>query len=161
VTPGAYGVAQGATPVASLVVRASARQGGGHFRPPGTPCATRPLLLGTYTSAEGGGTGIGTATYGTGTGTITPGPVATGVENPSCLALHPSGSVTAFRVGPDGSPRRAIRTRRRSRSAFCPCPDHRRSGPVRARAGPRTAVTVVAEPRARTRGEDIREAQCA
>ncbi|MFI7235963.1 hypothetical protein [Streptomyces cyaneofuscatus] len=25
------------------------------------PTATRPLLLGTYTSAEGGGTGIGTA----------------------------------------------------------------------------------------------------
>ncbi|MGW4038141.1 lactonase family protein [Streptomyces sp. NPDC004778] len=83
--------------------------------PPTAPRATRPLLLGTYTSEAGGGTGIGTATYDTGTGTITPGPVITGVDNPSYLALHPSGStvyavaeqdagaVTAVRLAPDGA----------------------------------------------------------
>ncbi|MBK5993672.1 lactonase family protein, partial [Streptomyces sp. MBT58] len=69
----------------------------------------------TYTSAEGGGTGIGTATYDTATGAITPGPVITGVENPSYLALHPSGgtvyavaeqdagAVTAVALAPDGT----------------------------------------------------------
>ncbi|MFB6651165.1 lactonase family protein [Streptomyces microflavus] len=83
--------------------------------PPGSPTATRPLLIGTYTSAEGGGTGIGTATYDTATGAITPGPVITGVENPSYLALHPSGgtvyavaeqdagAVTAVALAPDGT----------------------------------------------------------
>ncbi|MGW6585677.1 lactonase family protein [Streptomyces globisporus] len=79
------------------------------------PRATRPLLLGTYTSEAGGGTGIGTAAYDTVTGAITPGPVITGVDNPSYLALHPSGStvyavaeqdagaVTAVRLAPDGT----------------------------------------------------------
>ncbi|MFD3973624.1 lactonase family protein [Streptomyces cyaneofuscatus] len=79
------------------------------------PTATRPLLLGTYTSAEGGGTGIGTATYDTATGAMTPGPVIPGVENPSYLALHPSGAtlyavaeqdagaVTAVALAPDGT----------------------------------------------------------
>ncbi|MET8604838.1 lactonase family protein [Streptomyces rubiginosohelvolus] len=79
------------------------------------PRATRPLLLGTYTSEAGGGTGIGTAAYDTATGAITPGPVINGVDNPSYLALHPSGStvyavaeqeagaVTAVRVAPDGT----------------------------------------------------------
>ncbi|MFF2717839.1 lactonase family protein [Streptomyces sp. NPDC058011] len=79
------------------------------------PSTTRRLLLGTYTSAEGGGTGIGTATYDSATGTIVPGPVITGVENPSYLALHPSGAtvyavaeqdagaVTAVALAPDGT----------------------------------------------------------
>lgn len=79
------------------------------------PRATRPLLLGTYTSEAGGGTGIGTAAYDTATGAITPGPVITGVDNPSYLALHPSGStvyavaeqeagaVTAVGIAPDGT----------------------------------------------------------
>ncbi|MDJ1639818.1 lactonase family protein [Streptomyces pakalii] len=83
--------------------------------PPTAPRATRPLLLGTYTSEAGGGTGIGTAAYDTATGAITPGPVITGVDNPSYLALHPSGStvyavaeqeagaVTAVRIAPDGT----------------------------------------------------------
>lgn len=79
------------------------------------PRATRPLLLGTYTSEAGGGTGIGTAAYDTATGAITPGPVITGVDNPSYLALHPSGTtvyavaeqeagaVTAVSIAPDGT----------------------------------------------------------
>ncbi|MFE5957729.1 lactonase family protein [Streptomyces rubiginosohelvolus] len=83
--------------------------------PPTAPRSTRPLLLGTYTSEAGGGTGIGTAAYDTATGAITPGPVITGVDNPSYLALHPSGStvyavaeqeagaVTAVGIAPDGT----------------------------------------------------------
>ncbi|MCX4680388.1 lactonase family protein [Streptomyces sp. NBC_01433] len=85
--------------------------------PPGAPRATRPLLIGTYTSAEGGGTGIGTATYDTLTGAIATGPVITGVDNPSYLAVHPSGgtvyavdeqdrgAVTAVALSPDGAHR--------------------------------------------------------
>ncbi|WP_367538758.1 lactonase family protein [Streptomyces globisporus] len=81
--------------------------------PPTAPRATRPLLLGTYTSEAGGG--IGTAAYDTATGAITPGSVITGVDNPSYLALHPSGStvyavaeqdagaVTAVALAPDGT----------------------------------------------------------
>ncbi|MGW8485674.1 lactonase family protein [Streptomyces sp. NPDC055886] len=83
--------------------------------PSNAPRATRPLLLGTYTSEAGGGAGIGTAAYDTATGAITPGPVITGVENPSYLALHPSGTtvyavaeqeagaVTAVSIAPDGT----------------------------------------------------------
>ncbi|MBK3561198.1 beta-propeller fold lactonase family protein, partial [Streptomyces sp. MBT56] len=83
--------------------------------PSNAPRATRPLLLGTYTSEAGGGAGIGTAAYDTATGAITPGSVITGVDNPSYLALHPSGStvyavaeqdagaVTAVRLAPDGT----------------------------------------------------------
>ncbi|GGW13794.1 lactonase family protein [Streptomyces globisporus] len=83
--------------------------------PPTAPRATRPLLLGTYTSEAGGGAGIGTAAYDTATGAITPGSVITGVDNPSYLALHPSGStvyavaeqdagaVTAVALAPDGT----------------------------------------------------------
>ncbi|MBD2830288.1 hypothetical protein ID875_26115 [Streptomyces globisporus] len=40
---------------------------------PAAPRATRPLLLGTYTSEAGGGAGIGTAAYDTVSGAITPG----------------------------------------------------------------------------------------
>ncbi|MEV1036213.1 lactonase family protein [Streptomyces sp. NPDC050204] len=72
------------------------------------------LLIGTYTSAEGGGTGIGTAGYDAATGEITAGPVIGGVADPSYLALHPSGGtvyavdeqeqggVTAVALSPDG-----------------------------------------------------------
>ncbi|MGY3678819.1 hypothetical protein ACVWXU_002442 [Streptomyces sp. TE33382] len=85
--------------------------------PAAAPRATRPLLLGTYTSDQGGGTGIGTATYDTTTGALTTGPVIVGVDNPSYLAAHPSGAtvyavdeqerggVTAIALAPDGSHR--------------------------------------------------------
>jgi 6-phosphogluconolactonase (cycloisomerase 2 family) len=53
--------------------------------------APRPLFLGTYTSAEGGGTGIGRATYDPATGRITGTGTITGVGDPSYLALHPNG----------------------------------------------------------------------
>ncbi|MEU1171115.1 lactonase family protein [Streptomyces microflavus] len=108
------GAALAAAPALAAPAHATARPAATPA-PPGSPTATRPLLIGTYTSAEGGGTGIGTATYDTATGTITPGPVITGVENPSYLALHPSGAtvyavaeqdagaVTAVALAPDGT----------------------------------------------------------
>ncbi|MEE1773082.1 lactonase family protein [Streptomyces sp. JV185] len=78
---------------------------------------TPRLLIGTYTSAEGGGTGIGTAAYDPVTGAMAGGPVITGVANPSYLAAHPSGAtvyavdeqdpggVTAVALAPDGGHR--------------------------------------------------------
>ncbi|MEU1552698.1 lactonase family protein [Streptomyces scabiei] len=51
----------------------------------------RPLYIGTYTSAEGGGTGIGVATYDVRSGRITGGGTITGVADPSYLAVHPDG----------------------------------------------------------------------
>jgi 6-phosphogluconolactonase len=51
----------------------------------------RPLYLGTYTSVEGGGTGIGLATYDPTTGRITAAGTVTGVGDPSYLAAHPDG----------------------------------------------------------------------
>ncbi|MET9660022.1 lactonase family protein [Streptomyces sp. NPDC006510] len=81
------------------------------------PRTPRRLLLGTYTSAEGGGTGIGTAAYDSATGVIVAGPVIEGVANPSYLAMHPSGAtvyavdeqdaggVTAVALAPDGTHR--------------------------------------------------------
>ncbi|WP_345983479.1 lactonase family protein [Streptomyces sp. DSS69] len=100
---------------AAALVAAPALSASAHAAARPAPAATRRLLLGTYTSAEGGGTGIGTATYDTATGAMTPGAVITGVENPSYLALHPSGStvyavaeqdagaVTAVALAPDGT----------------------------------------------------------
>ncbi len=104
------GAALAATPALASSAHAAARPA-----PEPAPRATRPLLLGTYTSDAGGGTGIGTAAYDTATGAITPGPGISGVENPSYLALHPSGAtvyavaeqeagaVTAVRISPDGT----------------------------------------------------------
>ncbi|MFD4140062.1 lactonase family protein [Streptomyces sp. NPDC058572] len=83
-------------------------------RPSSGPRRARPLFLGTYTSAEGGGTGIGTATYDDRTGHITGTGVVDGVADPSYLAVHPSGrtlyavneredgGVTAVRLAEDG-----------------------------------------------------------
>jgi 6-phosphogluconolactonase len=55
------------------------------------PTGPRPLYLGTYTSVEGGGTGIGIAAYDAGSGRITGKGTITGVTNPSYLAAHPDG----------------------------------------------------------------------
>ncbi|MCF0082407.1 lactonase family protein [Streptomyces lomondensis] len=74
------------------------------------PSGPRPLYLGTYTSAEGGGKGIGLATYDPATGRITGTGTLTGVGDPSYLAIHPDrrtlyavneredGAVTAVRL---------------------------------------------------------------
>ncbi|MGX6744581.1 lactonase family protein [Streptomyces xantholiticus] len=77
---------------------------------------SRPLFLGTYTSVDGGGSGIGLATYDERTGRITGAGVVEGVADPSYLAVHPSGhtlyavneretgSVTAVRLVENGTP---------------------------------------------------------
>ncbi|MGW7256659.1 lactonase family protein [Streptomyces sp. NPDC054834] len=58
----------------------------------GTPeRSPRPLHLGTYTSVDGGGTGIGLASYDPATGRITGAGTVTGVADPSYLAVHPDG----------------------------------------------------------------------
>ncbi|WP_260634949.1 lactonase family protein [Streptomyces angustmyceticus] len=81
------------------------------------PPRDRPLFLGTYTSAPGGGTGVGFGTYDTTTGRITATGTVTGVADPSYLAVAPSGrtlyavdeqqqgGVTAMALSPDGPPR--------------------------------------------------------
>ncbi|GAA3477599.1 lactonase family protein [Streptomyces yanii] len=73
------------------------------------------LLLGTYTSSAGGGTGIGVAGYDRSAGRITGRTTVTGVDNPSYLAMHPSGTtvyavdeqeqggVTAVALAADGT----------------------------------------------------------
>ncbi len=78
------------------------------------PAAPRPLFLGTYTSVEGGGTGIGLASYDPVSGRITGTGTLTGVGDPSYLAAHPDGrtlyaanerqdgGVTAVRLGGRG-----------------------------------------------------------
>ncbi|MEU9170562.1 lactonase family protein [Streptomyces sp. NPDC048420] len=65
----------------------------GPSKAPSSPAPTgpRPLYLGTYTSVEGGGTGIGLATYDAESGRIKGTGTLTGVTNPSYLAVHPDG----------------------------------------------------------------------
>ncbi|MFF8970120.1 lactonase family protein [Streptomyces sp. NPDC014995] len=60
-------------------------------RSAGKPSGPRPLYIGTYTSAEGGGKGIGLATYDPASGRITGRGTVTGVQDPSYLAVHPNG----------------------------------------------------------------------
>ncbi|MFE9443664.1 lactonase family protein [Streptomyces sp. NPDC006602] len=55
------------------------------------PSGPRPLYVGTYTSVEGGGTGIGLAAYDATSGRITGTGTLTGVADPSYLAVHPDG----------------------------------------------------------------------
>jgi 6-phosphogluconolactonase len=59
--------------------------------PPRRPSGPRPLFIGTYTSAEGGGQGIGLALYDPETGRIMGAGTVTGVADPSYLAVHPDG----------------------------------------------------------------------
>ncbi|WP_055563569.1 lactonase family protein [Streptomyces atriruber] len=78
------------------------------------PRSEGQLFLGTYTSQEGGGSGIGLATYDDATGRVTGTGTLGGVPDPSYLALHPSGrtlyavnereqgGVTAVALSPDG-----------------------------------------------------------
>ncbi|MFC8124035.1 lactonase family protein [Streptomyces sp. NPDC057302] len=58
---------------------------------PRPPRRTGQLFLGTYTTQDGGGTGLGLATYDDTTGHITGTGTLTGVPDPSYLCLHPSG----------------------------------------------------------------------
>ncbi|MGW3206897.1 lactonase family protein [Streptomyces sp. NPDC001135] len=59
--------------------------------PPREGSGRRPLYLGTYTSVDGGGTGIGLASYDPSTGGISGSGTLTGVPDPSYLAVHPDG----------------------------------------------------------------------
>nr|WP_053709356.1 lactonase family protein [Streptomyces sp. NRRL B-3648] len=59
--------------------------------PPREPSGPRPLYVGTYTSVDGGGTGIGLASYDPESGRITGSGTLTGVPDPSYLAVHPDG----------------------------------------------------------------------
>ncbi|MEU6808018.1 lactonase family protein [Streptomyces sp. NPDC046831] len=63
----------------------------GAGRPAGEPGGPRPLYLGTYTSAEGGGAGVGVAVYDPVTGAVTGRGTIAGVGDPSYLAAHPDG----------------------------------------------------------------------
>ncbi|MEV6400606.1 lactonase family protein [Streptomyces sp. NPDC051907] len=95
---------------AAAAAATAAAPGAAHAR----PRRLRPLFLGTYTSAPGGGDGIGLASYDDTTGKITRTGSITGVDDPSFLALHPSsrtlyavnerpeGEVTAIRLSPEG-----------------------------------------------------------
>ncbi|MFF7468337.1 beta-propeller fold lactonase family protein [Streptomyces sp. NPDC008092] len=72
--------------------------------PAQTPPASRPLYLGTYTSVDGGGTGIGIVAYDPATGAITGAGTLTGVADPSYLAVHPDGrTLYAVNERTDGS----------------------------------------------------------
>ncbi|MGW1674359.1 lactonase family protein [Streptomyces sp. NPDC002324] len=70
---------------------AGAATGSATASPSPTRTGPRPLYIGTYTSAEGGGTGIGVATYDVPSGRVTGGGTITGVADPSYLAVHPDG----------------------------------------------------------------------
>nr|WP_307788215.1 lactonase family protein [Streptomyces actinomycinicus] len=59
--------------------------------PPRAPSGPRPLYVGTYTSAQGGGPGIAVASYDPESGRITASGTLTGVPDPSYLAVHPDG----------------------------------------------------------------------
>jgi 6-phosphogluconolactonase (cycloisomerase 2 family) len=85
------------------------------------------LFLGTYTSAEGGGTGVGVAEYDARSGRITGRGTIDGVADPSYLAVHPDGrtlyavneraegGVTAVRL----SDRKVLSTRSSGGEAPC------------------------------------------
>ncbi|MEV3859007.1 lactonase family protein [Streptomyces sp. NPDC050095] len=72
---------------AAVLVPASAAPALARPRPRGQ----RPLFLGTYTSQQGGGTGIGIAAYDADSGAISAAGTVEGVADPSYLAVHPDG----------------------------------------------------------------------
>ncbi|MFE9702789.1 lactonase family protein [Streptomyces sp. NPDC005930] len=75
-------------PAATATAPGASRNAAGGRREASGP---RPLLLGTYTSADGGGRGIGLAEYDPGTGRVTGRGVLAEVDDPSYLAVHPDG----------------------------------------------------------------------
>ncbi|MET7702588.1 beta-propeller fold lactonase family protein [Streptomyces sp. NPDC005485] len=98
---------------------------------PSVGSGPRPLFLGTYTSAEGGGKGIGVASYDPTTGHLTGTGTITGVGDPSYLAPHPNGrtlyavdereqgAVTAVRLSPDSSGGKVLGSRGTGGSGPC------------------------------------------
>ncbi len=95
--------------------------------PPRKPSGPRPLYVGTYTSVDGGGTGIGLASYDPESGRITGAGTLTGVPDPSYLAVHPDGrTLYAVDERPDGgvtavrlADRRILGTRSTGGAAPC------------------------------------------
>ncbi|MFB7509551.1 lactonase family protein [Streptomyces broussonetiae] len=59
--------------------------------PPRAQSGPRPLYVGTYTSVDGGGTGIALTSYDPVTGRISGSGTLTGIPDPSYLAVHPDG----------------------------------------------------------------------
>ncbi|MEU6229906.1 lactonase family protein [Streptomyces sp. NPDC047042] len=134
------GVAAGTAATASVPARAmaavpveppAAPESPAPATPAPRPAAPRPLFLGTYTSVEGGGTGIGLATYDPVSGRVTGAGTLTGVGDPSFLAAHPDGrtlyavnerqdgGVTAIRLGGEGERHRVLGTRGTGGAAPC------------------------------------------
>ncbi|MFD5806218.1 lactonase family protein [Streptomyces sp. NPDC127020] len=115
-----------ASPAASPTPTAPGASAGASGRQ-GDSTGPRPLYIGTYTSAEGGGKGVGLAEYDPRTGRITGLGVLTGVGDPSYLAAHPDGrtlyavsereegAVTAVRL----SDRKVLGSRSTSGAAPC------------------------------------------
>ncbi|WP_432099210.1 lactonase family protein [Streptomyces sp. WAC 04229] len=115
-----------ASPAASPTPTAPGASAGASGRQ-GDSTGPRPLYIGTYTSAEGGGKGVGLAEYDPRTGRITGRGVLTGVGDPSYLAAHPDGrtlyavsereegAVTAVRL----SDRKVLGSRSTSGAAPC------------------------------------------
>ncbi|MDG5806249.1 lactonase family protein [Streptomyces ossamyceticus] len=91
------------------------------------PTGPRPLFLGTYTSVEGGGTGVGVAVYDARSGRITGRGTIAGVGDPSYLAVHPDGrTLYAVNERPEGgvtavriSDRKVLSTRSSGGEAPC------------------------------------------
>ncbi|MFC4507580.1 MULTISPECIES: lactonase family protein [Streptomyces] len=119
-SPDAREDVQEAAPPPQASPSASARTGESASGP-------RPLYVGTYTSAEGGGKGITVASYDPSSGRITRRGTITGVPDPSYLAVHPDGktlyavnereqgAVTAVRL----SDRKVLGSRATGGSATC------------------------------------------
>ncbi|WP_095938100.1 lactonase family protein [Streptomyces sp. Tue6028] len=85
--PAAPGAApSGAAPAPAAPAPTASRSPAQGSRP-----GPRPLFLGTYTSVDGGGTGVGIASYDPTTGRVTGAGTVTGVGDPSYLAPHPDG----------------------------------------------------------------------
>ncbi|MGW0841963.1 lactonase family protein [Streptomyces sp. NPDC002787] len=78
-------------PSAEAEAEAGTGTGSATASPSPTPTGPQPLYIGTYTSAEGGGTGIGVATYDARSGRVAGQGTITGVGDPSYLAVHPNG----------------------------------------------------------------------
>ncbi|MFE6162668.1 lactonase family protein [Streptomyces sp. NPDC056486] len=103
-----------AATAAAAAISAPAPASASALYPERPPRRARQLFLGTYTSQQGGGTGLGLATYDEATGHITDTGTLTGVPDPSYLCLHPSGKtlyavnereqggVTAIALSPAG-----------------------------------------------------------
>ncbi|MEU2732568.1 lactonase family protein [Streptomyces griseoviridis] len=78
-------------PAEATVTHHATRPGPTAASPAPSATGPRPLYVGTYTSAEGGGKGIGIATYDPVSGRISGAGTLTGVPDPSYLAVGPGG----------------------------------------------------------------------